>query len=357
MHQIGPAGKIHARFAPPDPEHDFAHEIGAGVRKGDAAVRDRRAFLLALHDQLVKSFRLLELAARAQTLDNFPDRFPGSRALQIEREIFFRKKIRQRKGRHKFESEFDAPRADVESFAGVASDSPTADATKEVTVSHQSSIYDPGYVNAMSHFYRGELSRIMTWRTRLDTTTNWAITSSTAIITISFSNAGVPHLIFFFNLAIVWMLLWIEARRYRFYDAFRARVRMLEAHFLVPMVMENRNLLQGEWKKLVCEDLILPSFKISKLEAVGRRLKRNYVFIFILIMVAWVLKIFLHAKEPIDSVPAFYRALRVGHIPSWFVAFIFVGTLVSVIGITIYVGKKTSGEIAEFGSHRSLWRI
>jgi uncharacterized membrane protein len=239
----------------------------------------------------------------------------------------------------------------------VATDSPTPDATKEVTISHQSSIYDPGYVNAMSHFYRGELSRIMTWRTRLDTTTNWAITSSTAIITISFSNVGVPHLIFFFNLAIVWMLLWIEARRYRFYDAFRARVRMLEAHFLVPMVMENRNLLQGEWKKLVCEDLILPSFKISKLEAVGRRLKRNYVFIFILIMVAWVLKIFLHAKEPIDSVPAFYRALRVGHIPSWFVAFIFVGTLVSVIGITIYVGKKTSGEIAEFGSHRSLWRI
>ncbi len=144
----------------------------------------------------------------------------------------------------------------------------------------QGSLYDQGYVNAMSHFYRGEMGRIMVWRTRLDTTTNWAVTSSTAIITIAFSNAGVPHLIFFFNLAIVWIMLWIEARRYRFYDAFRARVRMLEAHFLVPMVMENRHLLQGEWKKLVCEDLILPSFKISKLEAVGRRLKRNYVFIF-----------------------------------------------------------------------------
>ena len=111
-----------------------------------------------------------------------------------------------------------------------------------------------------------------------------------------------PHLIFFFNLAIVWIMLWIEARRYRFYDAFRARVRMLEAHFLVPMVMENRHLLQGEWKKLVCEDLILPSFKIGKLEAVGRRLKRNYIFIFILIMIAWVMKIFIHATEPIDSV-------------------------------------------------------
>ena len=229
--------------------------------------------------------------------------------------------------------------------------------TDEATISWQKSLYDPGYVNAMSHFYRGELSRIMVWRQRLDITTNWAITSSTAIITIAFSNREVPHLIFFFNLAIVWVMLWIEARRYRFYDAFRARVRMLEAHFLVPMVMENRDLLQGEWKKLVCEDLILPSFKISRLEAVGRRLKRNYIFIFILIMVAWVTKIFLHASMTLDGLPAFYRAMRVGHIPSWLIAFIFGGTLVSVIAITIYVGKKTTGEVSEFRTHRSLWKI
>jgi hypothetical protein len=55
-------------------------------------------------------------------------------------------------------------------------------------------------------------------------------------------------------------------------------------------------------------------------------------------MIAWVLKIFSHATELIDGMPAFYRALRVGHIPSWLVAFIFIGTLAGVIGITIYVG-------------------
>lgn len=239
----------------------------------------------------------------------------------------------------------------------VANETTAWDRSEERTVSLQQSFYDPGYVNAMSHFYRGEMGRIMVWRQRLDVTTNWAITSSTAIITIAFSTREVPHIIFFFNLAIVWVLLWIEARRYRFYDAFRARVRMLEAHFLVPMVMENREMLQGEWKKLVCEDLILPCFKISKLEAIGRRLKRNYVFIFILILVAWVTKIFLHAPMAMNSVPSFYHALRVGHIPSWLVALIFVGTFVNVIGITIYVSKKSSGEISEFGTHRSLWRI
>ena len=239
----------------------------------------------------------------------------------------------------------------------MATENIASGSNQEATVSLQRSIYDPGYVNAMSHFYRGELGRIMVWRQRLDITTNWAITSSTAIITIAFSNRDVPHIIFFFNLAIVSVMLWIEARRYRFYDAFRARVRMLEAHFLVPMVMENRQLLEGEWKKLVCEDLILPCFKISKLEAIGRRLKRNYIFIFILIMVAWVTKIFLHAPTAMNSVGSFYHALRIGHIPSWLVAFVFIGTLVTVIGITVYVSKKTSGEISEFGTHRSLWRL
>ena len=239
----------------------------------------------------------------------------------------------------------------------MANEKSEAGHSEERTVSLQRSIYDPGYVNAMSHFYRGEMGRIMVWRQRLDVTTNWAITSSTAIITIAFSSREVPHIIFFFNLVILWVLLWIEARRYRFYDAFRARIRMLEAHFLVPMVMENRDLLQGEWKKLVCEDLILPSFKISKLEAVGRRLKRNYIFIFILILVAWVTKIFLHAPTPMNSFSSFYHALRVGHIPSFFVALIFVSTFASVTAITIYVSKKSSGEISEFGTHRSLWRI
>ncbi len=217
---------------------------------------------------------------------------------------------------------------------------------------------DNAYVTAMSHFYRGELGRIMSWRARLDPTTNWAITATSSIFTVAFSLESVPHIIFFFNLAIVWIMLWIEARRYRFYDAFRARVRMLEAHFLVPIVAQNDSLLQGEWQKLVCEDLLLPSFKISAFEAVGRRLKRNYAFIFMIILVAWVTKIFLHARPRITSWSSFYDALAVGtSIPSGLVAFIFAATFVVVTAITVYAARRTTGEISEFGTHRSLWRI
>jgi len=218
--------------------------------------------------------------------------------------------------------------------------------------------FDNAYVTAMSHFYRGELGRIMIWRQRLDVTTSWAITLSSAVFGFAFADRDVPHIIFFFNVAVVWMLLWMEARRYRFYDAFRARVRMLEAHFLVPIVAQNTTLLQGEWQKLVCEDLLLPSFKISRVEAIGRRLRRNYAFIFAIVLFAWITKIFLHAEPKIDSWRSFYDALHVGtSIPSWLVAAVFLGTIISVTSLIVYVSNRSSGEVSEFGTHRALWRI
>lgn len=220
------------------------------------------------------------------------------------------------------------------------------------------SLKDPCYVNTMVHFYRGELGRIMVWRQRLDVTTTWAITSSTTIITIAFSVRDIPHIVFFFNLALVWIMLWIESRRYRFYDAFRGRVRMLESHFLVPMITQSPRLLDGEWRRLVCEDLILPSFKIGKLEAMGRRLKRNYVFIFAIIMVAWTLKIFIHSPIPITSISSFYDAMAVQALPSWLACAVYVGTILSVSALTLYVARNSSEEVSEFGaSNSSLWRI
>jgi uncharacterized membrane protein len=219
-------------------------------------------------------------------------------------------------------------------------------------------MWDPSAVTALSHFYRGELGRIMAWRTRLDSTTNWAVTASGTIFTVAFSVEAVPHILFFFNIAVVTILLWIEARRYRFYDAFRARVRMLEAHFLVPILAKNQGFLQGDWRNLVCEDLLLPSFKISQMEAVGRRLKRNYAYLFLLILAAWVTKIFLHAREPINSVRAFYEALRVGvSVPCWLVAGILGGTFFLVLGMLIWIGMRASGEFSEMGGHRSQWRL
>ena len=220
-------------------------------------------------------------------------------------------------------------------------------------------VYGQDYTTAMSHFYRGEVGRIMVWRRRLDTTTTWAITSTCTIFTVAFSFKEVPHLIFFFNLAIVLMMLWIEARRYRFYDAFRARVRMLEAHFIVPVLMRQEPKLEGNWRKLVAEDLLVPAFKVSMFESIGRRLKRNYAFITIIILTAWITKIFIHPPagiEKITNLETLYNALAIGGLASWFVALVMIGTFLSVIIITLYIAKHSSGEITEVGkSSRTNW--
>ena len=232
------------------------------------------------------------------------------------------------------------------------------DGDRSITRTNGDELHDPCYVNAMAHFYRGELGRIMVWRQRLDITTTWAITSTTTIVTVAFSFRDIPHIIFFFNLVIVLMMLWIEARRYRFYDAFRGRVRMLESHFLVGVVSRNPALLGGDWQKLVCEDLILPSFKISKLEAVGRRLKRNYVFIIAIILVAWMTKLFMHAKPAIHSWSAFYNALAVGELPGWLVGGVLLVTIIATTALTWYVSVNSAGEVTDLrGSHKEQWRI
>src|SRR4030095_8399167 len=112
----------------------------------------------------------------------------------------------------------------------IMSDGPTPPASQPPSPSPSTkppARFDASYVTAMSHFYRGEMQRIMSWRQRLDVTTSWAITVTSTIFTVAFSVREVPHIIFFFNVAVVWALLWIEARRHRFYDAVRARVRIV----------------------------------------------------------------------------------------------------------------------------------
>ncbi len=174
---------------------------------------------------------------------------------------------------------------------------------------------DSMYYTSMAHFYRGELGRIMTWRKRLDATTNWAIAAATGLITFSLGRPEVTHLVFIFGNLIVFLLLCIEARRYRYYDAFRGRVRMLEAHFLVPVVTRNTKLLQGDWRNLLVQDLVLPSYKINRREAISRRMVRSYIWMFLMILCAWALKIYIH-YGPTENVTEFLLAAQVNQ-PLW----------------------------------------
>ncbi|HSH08763.1 MAG TPA: DUF2270 domain-containing protein [Oceanipulchritudo sp.] len=159
------------------------------------------------------------------------------------------------------------------------------------------------YAATMVHFYRGELGRMMVWRQRFDTTTHWAIIGMMGIVSFAWNHADNSTFLFFFAYFILYLLLTIEARRYRFYDAYRARVRMLESHFIFPVVTLSAKRLEGNWRRQMGEDLILPSYKITFLEALSRRFRRNYVWIFMILTGAWIMNTLVVGKA--DSAEMF----------------------------------------------------
>ena len=93
----------------------------------------------------------------------------------------------------------------------------------------------PAEVNtAMVHFYRGEVQRSNTWRNRLDTTTNWAVLTAGATLSFAFSSPNNPHFVIPINSILVAIFLLMEARRYRYYEIWASRVRVLETGYFAP---------------------------------------------------------------------------------------------------------------------------
>src|SRR5882672_5117786 len=89
---------------------------------------------------------------------------------------------------------------------------------------------------AMIHFYRGEVQRSNTWRNRLDTTTNWAVLTAGATLSFVFSSPSNPHFVIPINSVLVAIFLLMEARRYRYYEIWSSRVRVIETGYFAQML-------------------------------------------------------------------------------------------------------------------------
>ena len=127
-------------------------------------------------------------------------------------------------------------------------------------------------LQVLAHFYRGELARANVWRQRMDATTHWAVVSTMAIISLAYSTPEASMLLLPFCCVLLYLLLHIEARRYRYFDVWRMRVRMLEVHLMVPALLQGQDLAEGNWRETLCNDLLAPHYKMSRIEALGRRL-------------------------------------------------------------------------------------
>ncbi|MEL6472791.1 MAG: DUF2270 domain-containing protein [Pseudomonadota bacterium] len=171
-------------------------------------------------------------------------------------------------------------------------------------------------VGAIAHLYRAEVYRSTIWRQRLDQTTNWAVISTGIGLSVAFAgpNASPFPIVLVGLLCVVFLML--EARRYRFFYVWRFRARVLEIGFYVPMLRGEGANIPLDRGTALSDDYEKPQYRISMARAVGRRLRRNYGWLFSILGAAYFAKILIHPTDVSSWSEFTYRA-HIGPIPGW----------------------------------------
>eukprot|EP00002_Diphylleia_rotans_P032648 TRINITY_DN6871_c0_g1_i1.p1 TRINITY_DN6871_c0_g1~~TRINITY_DN6871_c0_g1_i1.p1 ORF type:complete len:326 (+),score=89.84 TRINITY_DN6871_c0_g1_i1:42-1019(+) len=139
------------------------------------------------------------------------------------------------------------------------------------------------------HLYRAELGRVTAYRQRIDTVTNWAITTTGVLVTFTLSRDEIPHTFFLFILLLNALFLLMETRRYIFYELALRRCRIVEIGWIG--VLTGVPDADVEWMRRLGKAYglhpgLLP-FRIS----VCLRLQRNYIWMLWTVAVGWTIKL------------------------------------------------------------------
>lgn len=195
-------------------------------------------------------------------------------------------------------------------------------------------------------FYRGEMDRITTWRRRLDQTTNWAVIVIAGILTWAFSSADNPHYVILIGVLTTTAFLIIEANRFRKYDAWRARIRLLQenlfANLYDPEALEHR-----DWRAQLSIDLRDPELTMPFWKAAAHRLRHVYFLLLSVLLAAWIFR--LTAFTPnrtwreTAAIGDVSGDVVVGFVAAWYLVFAAL-TLASIYGTTEREFEQPSGE-------------
>jgi len=207
------------------------------------------------------------------------------------------------------------------------------------------------FVNSLSHYYRAEVSRMMSWRDRLDRTTNWAITGVGAMLSVSLSSPQSHHGVLLFAMVLIFLLLHIETRRYRFFHVYRSRVRLIERNYYVRIFAPRDMMDITHWMNQLGEDLRLPRFTISSTQAMARRLRRNYIWLFLILLLAWLLKTTTGVLQAsgnaaiVRSTSELFKNASIGYVPGWLITLL-VFSFYSWLFYIMLKHREAAGELA-----------
>ena len=186
----------------------------------------------------------------------------------------------------------------------------------------QDSGFSDAQLGAISHLYRGEVYRSAIWRTRLDTTTNWSVVTLAIALSISFASPAASPLPLVLAGILILFFLILEARRYRFFNVWRARCRWIETNFFSALLNGKPPRDGDEWRDVLADDYLRPEHHVPLVVAIGRRIRRNYLWIVLIQSVAFLGKLMVH-PVPIDHPGQIIGRAAIGPVP---------GGIVLVIG-------------------------
>ncbi|MFC7154917.1 DUF2270 domain-containing protein [Halomarina halobia] len=146
------------------------------------------------------------------------------------------------------------------------------------------------FLALMPHYYRGEVSIMKSLLDRMDLTVDWAIAVLVALLALSLESADRPPHFLLVGMGAMTMFLLFDVRRYRTFDATRARVRMIEEN-LFANAFDPRGAERTEWRAEISDDLRVPTLKVTTREAVARRLRRVYLPLLAVLLAAWTYRI------------------------------------------------------------------
>ena len=206
-------------------------------------------------------------------------------------------------------------------------------------------------LGAVAHLYRGEVYRSTIWRTRLDNTTNWSIVTLGIALSTTFSSreaSALPLILIGMLLAV---FLGLEARRYRFFNVWRARARYMETHLYAPILTGKRD-DNSAWRTVLADDYLHPRYHFSFVRAAGRRIRRTYIWIIVIQTSAYFGKLAIHPQMA-THLNEFVERATIGPIPGWFVlccGFVYNLTWVVLAVTTYWLDRRSHGRQTSAGA-------
>lgn len=153
--------------------------------------------------------------------------------------------------------------------------------------------------SALVHLYRGELGRATSYRLRLDTTTNWAMSVNIAVATFTLGTEAASHVLLALPFFLTTVFALIETRRFQELSVLRKRLNLLESGLFVPILRQQEH--TAHWGEALANSLEIPKFETSLLSALANRVRRNYSWLYFTIYLAWISKLSLTNGNVVEA--------------------------------------------------------